>query len=156
MENIENYGHNYRMVLKGDPVPIIDPNTRRLTLSDIDKINELYRIAYPHNWFDSRMIKTGKYFGCFESGMLVGIAGIHVYSPEYRIAALGNIATHPGFRGRKIAYNVTTALCNDLKESTDIIGLNVKSDNKAAIKCYQNIGFEIRSSFDEFLVKKVR
>jgi ribosomal protein S18 acetylase RimI-like enzyme len=157
MENIaENYGHNYRMVLKGDPEPRNDPNIRRLKISDINKINELYRLAYPHNWFDSRMVKTGKYFGYFESGMLVGIAGVHVYSPEYRIAALGNIATHPDFRGRRIAYKVTSALCNDLKESTDIIGLNVKSDNYAAIKCYQNIGFEIRSSYDECLIKNVR
>lgn len=157
MENIaENYGHNYRMVLKGDPEPVNDPNIRRLKLSDIDKINELYRLAYPHNWFDSRMAKTGKYFGYFESGMLVGIAGIHVYSPEYRIAALGNIATHPDFRGRRIAYKVTSALCNDLKKTADIIGLNVKSDNNPAIKCYQNVGFEIRSSFDECLIKNVR
>jgi ribosomal protein S18 acetylase RimI-like enzyme len=140
----------------GDPEPVNEPKIRRLNLRDLKKINELYLSAYPHNWFDSRMIKTGKYFGYFESGLLVGIAGIHVYSPEYRIAALGNIATHPDFRGRRIAYKVTSALCNDLKKSSDIIGLNVKSDNKAAIKCYQNIGFEIRSSFDEYLIKTLR
>jgi len=157
MENIaQNYGYNFRMILKGDPEPVTDPNIRRLNLRDLNKIDKLYLIAYPQNWFDSRMLKTGKYFGYFESGMLVGIAGIHVYSPEYRIAALGNIATHPDFRGRKIGYKVTTALCNDLKMSADIIGLNVKSDNEAAIKCYQNIGFEIRSSFDEYLITNVR
>lgn len=156
MENIaENYGHNYRMILKGDPEPVNEPKIRRLNLRDLKKINELYLSAYPHNWFDSRMVKTGKYFGYFESGMLVGIAGIHVYSPEYRIAALGNIATHPDFRGRRIAYKVTAALCNDLKKTADIIGLNVKSDNNAAIKCYQNIGFEVRSSFDEYLIKNI-
>jgi ribosomal protein S18 acetylase RimI-like enzyme len=157
MENItENYGHNYRMILKRDPEPVNDPNIRRLNLRDLNKINKLYLIAYPHNWFDSRMVRTGKYFGYFVSGVLAGIAGIHVYSPEYRIAALGNIATHPDFRGRKIAYKLTSALCNDLKMNADIIGLNVKSDNMAAIKCYQNIGFEIRSSYDECLIQNVR
>ena len=157
MENVvEKYGHNNRMILIGEPEQVNDPNIRRLTSDDINIMNELYLIAYPHNWFDSRMVKTGKYFGYFESEKLVGIAGVHVYSPEYRIAALGNIATHPDFRGRKIAYKLTSELCNDLKLSADIIGLNVKSDNKAAIKCYQNIGFEIRSSFDEYLIKNVR
>jgi ribosomal protein S18 acetylase RimI-like enzyme len=157
MENVaEKYGHNNRMILVGEPEQVNVPNIRRLTSDDINIMYELYLMAYPHNWFDSRMLKTGKYFGYFESERLVGIAGVHVYSPEYRIAALGNIATHPEFRGRKIAYKVTSALCNDLKESTDIIGLNVKSDNKAAIKCYQNIGFEIKSSFDEYLIKDVR
>lgn len=157
MENImANYGQNYRMILRNQPAPVPDRNIRRLEPGDIEIINELYRTAYPQNWFDSRMLKTGKYFGYFESGKLVGIAGIHVYSAEYRIAALGNIATHPDFRGRKIAYKITSALCNDLKDSADIIGLNVKSDNKAAIKCYQNIGFEISSLYDECLINNQR
>jgi len=112
-----------------------------------------YKVAYPENWFDSRMVESGKYFGYFNEGSLVGIAGIHVYSPEYHIAALGNIAVHPDFRGRKIACKLTSVLCYDLKKSVDIIGLNVKSDNIAAIKCYDNIGFEIRSFYDECLIK---
>jgi ribosomal protein S18 acetylase RimI-like enzyme len=153
-ENIvKDYGHNYRMVLTREPEHISDENIRHMELSDIDAINSLYKVAYPDNWFDSRMVKTGKYFGYFISGLLIGIAGIHVYSEEYRIAALGNIATHPDFRGRKISYKLTSALCCNLKNSVDVIGLNVKSENPAAIKCYENIGFEIRSSYDECLVK---
>ena len=122
-------------------------------MKDINAITGFYKVAYPDNWFDSRMIESGKYFGCFNDVSLIGIAGIHVYSPEYRIAALGNIAVHPDFRGRKIAYKLTTVLCCDLKKSVDIIGLNVKSDNIAAIKCYKNIGFEIRSFYDECFIK---
>jgi ribosomal protein S18 acetylase RimI-like enzyme len=150
---IEEYGHNFRMILKRNPEPVHDDNIRRLEVSDIEIINDLYKVAYPSNWFDKRMVETGRYFGYFFSGMLTGIAGIHVFSPEYRIAALGNIATHPAFRGQKIAYKLTSALCCNLRDSADIIGLNVKSDNVAAIKCYNNIGFEIQSSFDEYNVK---
>jgi RimJ/RimL family protein N-acetyltransferase len=153
---IEDYGHNYRMVLSREPEHFDDQNIRRLELCDIHLINSLFKVAYPNNWFDSRMVETGKYFGCFNEGMLVGIAGIHVYSPEYRIAALGNIATHPDFRGRKIAHRLTSVLCCDLKNSVDIIGLNVNSENPAAIKCYENAGFEIRSSFDECFIRNVK
>jgi ribosomal protein S18 acetylase RimI-like enzyme len=153
---IKNYGHNYRMILSRNPKPVSDDNIRKLELSDISAINNLYRFAYPSNWFDSRMVETGKYYGYFNAGMLIGIAGIHVYSPEYRIAALGNIATHPDFRGQKIAYRLTSALCVDLKNSVDIIGLNVKSENSAAIKCYENIGFEIKSSYDECYIRNVK
>jgi ribosomal protein S18 acetylase RimI-like enzyme len=153
-ENIlEDYGQNFRMILARNPEQISDDNIRKIELDDIPEINDLYKIAYPHNWFDRRMIETGKYFGYFTGGMLVGIAGIHVYSQEYRVAALGNIATHPDFRGRKIAFNLTSFLCNDLRNSVDIIGLNVKSDNMAAIKCYKNIGFEIISSYDECFIQ---
>ena len=151
---IKDYGHNYRMILSGIPAPLSDKNIRRLKKEDIGSINALYKVAYEDNWFDSRMVESGKYFGYFNQGSLIGVAGIHVYSPVYRIAALGNIATHPDFRGQKIAYKLTSALCFDLKKTVDIIGLNVKSDNSAAIKCYRNIGFEIRSSYEECLIKK--
>ena len=150
---IEDYGHNYRMILTRDPEPVFDHNIRQLEISDMNLITSFYKIAYPHNWFDSRMVKTGKYFGYFNEDKLIAVAGIHVYSSEYRIAALGNIATHPDFRGSKIAYKLTSALCSNLKNSVDVIGLNVNSENLPAIKCYKNIGFEIRSSYDECLVK---
>jgi ribosomal protein S18 acetylase RimI-like enzyme len=150
---IEDHGRHYRMILSRKPENITDNNIRRLYLSDIDAIDELYKLAYPSNWFDERMLETGKYLGYFINGLLAGIAGIHVYSPLYHIAALGNITTHPDFRGQKIAYRLTSSLCNDLNSSADIIGLNVHSENKAAIKCYENAGFEIRGSFDECFVR---
>jgi ribosomal protein S18 acetylase RimI-like enzyme len=149
---IKDYGQNYRMILSGMAEPVFDNNIRRLDSGDLEAISNFYEAAYPDNWFDSHMVGTGKYFGYFIGTMLTGIAGIHVYSQEYRIAALGNIATHPQFRGQKIAFRLTSVLCNDLKYDVDIIGLNVKSDNHAAIKCYENIGFEIRSYYDECLV----
>jgi GNAT superfamily N-acetyltransferase len=153
---IEDYGHNFRMILIRNPKPVSDYNIRKLKLSNIGAINNLFKVSYPYNWFDSRMVETGKYFGYFNSGRLIGIAGIHVYSPEYRIAALGNIATHPDFRGQKIAFKLTSFLCTDLKSSVDVIGLNVSSGNHAAIKCYENIGFEIRSSYDECFIRNVK
>jgi GNAT superfamily N-acetyltransferase len=142
----KNYGCNYRMILTGEPGKVYDERIRRLSSSDLGDIEEFYSRSYPGNWFDARMVETGKYFGYFDSGMLVGIAGVHVYSPEYRIAALGNIATDPAFRGMKIAYKLTSVLCSDLKKDTDTIGLNVSSENGAAIRCYRNAGCLIRNS----------
>lgn len=156
MDNIiKNYGRNLRMILGKQPEPVTDEKIRRLERTDLKEIEKFYSLAYPNNWFDSRMLETGKYFGYFDNNTLAGIAGIHVYSPEYRIAALGNIATHPRFRGRKIAYMLTSALCCDLSKDTDTIGLNVSSTNSAAIKCYENGGFEIRGSYDECFIRNI-
>jgi GNAT superfamily N-acetyltransferase len=149
---IEDFGQNLRMILKHDPGKVEDENIQKLTEADIDQITDFYKSSYPFNWFDKRMLETGKYYGYFIEGILKGIAGVHVYSEQYRIAALGNIATHPDFRGRKIANKLTTYLCNDIKSSVDIIGLNVKSNNIPAIKCYENIGFEIICRYDECLI----
>jgi ribosomal protein S18 acetylase RimI-like enzyme len=141
------------MILTREPEKIIDINIRRLQLSDLTDILEIYTDSYPDNWFDSRMLETGKYYGYFPDTTLAGVAGIHVYSAEYRIAALGNIVTRKEFRGMKIAYKLTSVLCNDLKSTVDTIGLNVKADNIAAIKAYENVGFTIRATYDECFIR---
>jgi len=150
---IESNGPHYKMALRKTPDLIFDDNIIRLNIDDTQIIDEFYSLAYPNNWFDKRMLETQKYFGYFLDKNLVGIAGVHVYSDEYKVAALGNIATHPDFRGRQIAYKLTTHLCQDLRQNVNYIGLNVKSDNIAAISCYRKIGFEIVGKYDECYLK---
>jgi ribosomal protein S18 acetylase RimI-like enzyme len=150
---IEYYGLHYKMALKKLAPKINDPHIRRLTPNDLQKVEEFYAISYPHNWFDKRMLETGKYFGYFINNLLSGISGIHVYSAEYRVAALGNIATHPDYRGQQIGFKLTSKLCTDLCKSVDYVGLNVRSDNEFAIKCYKKVGFEIVGEYDECLIK---
>ena len=79
-------------------------------------------------------------------------AGVHVYSEEYRVAALGNIVTHPDYRNRGFGRIVTAYLCKKLLEKVDHIGLNVHRDNVSAIRCYENLGFEILGKYEECMV----
>lgn len=150
---IENFGLHYKMILKGTTEEMNDPAIRRLTCDDEGSAWKFYREAYPGTWFDSRMLETGKYFGYYSGETLVGIAGVHVYSPEYGVAALGNIAVHPDFRGSGICYKLTSALCNDLSDNIRLTGLNVKSDNEPAIRCYQKAGFIIAGEYEEYLIR---
>jgi ribosomal protein S18 acetylase RimI-like enzyme len=141
------------MALRRSPSEIADSNIRCLSTNDLSIITDFYSVAYPHNWFDRRMIETGKYFGYFNNSKLVGVSGIHVYSSQYKVAALGNIATHPDYRRQQIGFKLTSMLCNDLNKSVDFIGLNVKSDNNFALKCYNKLGFEIIGEYDECYIK---
>jgi ribosomal protein S18 acetylase RimI-like enzyme len=150
---IENFGLHYKMILKGTPEKMNDPAIRRLTCDDEGSAWKFYKEAYPGTWFDSRMLETGKYFGYYSGETLVGIAGAHVYSPEYGVAALGNIAVHPDFRGSGICYKLTSVLCNDFSDKIRLIGLNVKSDNEPAIRCYQKAGFTISGEYEEYLFR---
>ena len=127
-------------------------NIRRLSSEDILQIKELFRRSYPDNFFDERMLDTGKYFGYFDKQQLIAIAGIHVYSERYRVAALGNITTDIAYRGRSIAQKLTSVLCKDLLITVDNIGLNVFTENQAAINCYKKIGFEITGEYEEYLL----
>lgn len=123
---------------------------RNLDARDLDAILDLYRRSYPGNWFDARMLETGMYRGIYQGQTLVSIAGIHVYSPTWKVAALGNITTDPQVRGQGLGSLTTALLCRDLLETVDLIGLNVKSDNAAALACYHKLGFAETSTFEEF------
>jgi len=127
-------------------------NTIQLTSSDLQDILDLYETS-PGNWFDPRMLETNQYFGIKHDGKLISVAGIHVYSPQYKIAALGNIVTDPNFRSKGFGKTVTACLCISLLENVDHVGLNVKADNKIAIAMYEKLGFEAAASYEECMIE---
>jgi RimJ/RimL family protein N-acetyltransferase len=127
------------------------PAVIRLGPADRAELERFYARAYPGNWFDPRMLETGQYFA-IRDGDLVAAGGIHVYSPAERVAALGNIAVAPEHRGRGLATRVTARLCRSLLAEVDHVGLNVHADNRAAIACYERLGFAPVAPFEERLV----
>ena len=125
----------------------------RLVPGDMAEVAALYDVAYPGNWFDPRMLETGHYYGVWQGGALLTIAGVHVYSPRYRVAALGNITTHPEARGRGLATLATARLCQELRRSVDQIGLNVRADNAGALACYAKLGFTKCATYWEYALE---
>jgi ribosomal protein S18 acetylase RimI-like enzyme len=120
----------------------------RLSHADVEDLRRLYAAGYPANWFDPRQIDVG-YYGLRVNGELVSAAGAHVYSPSQKVAALGNIVTHPDHRGKGYAAAVTARICSELSGAADHIGLNVKADNAAAIACYERLGFRPGAEYEE-------
>jgi predicted GNAT family acetyltransferase len=100
------------------------------------------------------MVETGQYVGIRDKDKLVCVAGIHVYSPIYKIAALGNITTLPELRGQGLGKAATAGLCKRLLKTVDAIGLNVRSDNTPAIKAYEAIGFTKVATYHEWMVNR--
>ncbi len=121
--------------------------------AELPEIQAFYQDSYPGNWFDPRMLETGLYFGVRADGRLVSVGGIHVYSPQYRVAALGNIATHPACRQCGYGKAVTARICQSLSQTVDEIGLNVKADNHPALACYERLGFDVVAEYGEFAVR---
>lgn len=149
------HGAHYKMALC-DAVAVQGVDTSQvvnLTYDDLPAIQSLYAVSYPGNWFDSRMLETGQYYGIWQEGCLCSISGIHVYSPAYRVAALGNITTHPAFRGRGLGRQVTAKLCQALLPAIEHIGLNVKADNLAAIHVYWQLGFDVIAAYGEYTLE---
>lgn len=124
---------------------------QRIGPENLAEVVAFYSHSYPGNWFDPRMLETGCYVGIRRDGKLVCAAGVHVYSSNYRVAALGNIATDPALRGQGLAQRATAQLCRALLTTVDTIELNVKADNTAAIACYRKLGFEVAAEYEEAL-----
>ncbi len=153
---IAEHGDYFKMALANtDPITRTNTiNTFRLAGTDLAEVNELYEESYPNNAFDPRMLVSGQYIGIRHQGRLVSIAGIHTYSATYRVAALGNITTHPEYRGRGYGKAVTARLCQLLEGIVDFIGLHVKCDNMPALSLYKSLGFRISSIYGEFSLQK--
>lgn len=109
----------------------------------------LFEQAYPGNWFDHRMLDTGQYLGARQDGRLVAVAGVHVHSATYRVAAIGNVTTHPEVRGQGAGRACVAALCRQLGTTVDHIGLNVRADNATAVGLYRRLGFTDVTEFAE-------
>jgi ribosomal protein S18 acetylase RimI-like enzyme len=148
---LDSHGPHYKMLLR-DPAAsaMIDTSqVSQLTSDDLAEVLAFYEVSYPENFFDPRMLESGCYFAMREEGKMVSIAGIHVYSPLYRVAAIGNVTTHPSCRGRGLGTITCAKLCQELLKHVDQVGLNVKADNLAAISCYKRLGFEIVAEYVE-------
>lgn len=152
---LKSHGKHYKMALtnKSASDSIETAQVEPLSINNIDQISELYKVSYPDNWFNEKTLLTGQYFGVKEENELVSIAGVHVFSKEYRVAALGNITTHPNHRGKGYGKATVAMLCKSLCSEVDHIGLNVKSDNNTAISIYKKLGFETVCTYNEYMAE---
>ena len=151
--NLTSYGLHYKMALidRERLSQVYSDEPVKLSTDHLPQIMALYQESYPGNAFDPRMIETGECFGIWRENKLVSIAGIHVYSPKYLVAAIGNITTHPDYRKLGLGKAVTAALCHSLLNKVEHIGLNVKADNVPALKTYQHLGFKVTTPYHEIL-----
>lgn len=157
--HVNHNGEHYKMMLT-DPGKLEQFDTSQvipLGTSQLPELEALYQLAYPGNWFNPRVLKSRQYLGIRSAnGELICVAGVHVFSRQYRVAALGNIATHPDFRGQGFATTATAGLCTRVLDDVDLIGLNVRTDNFAAVHAYQKIGFEIVTTYHEWNLEQFR
>ncbi len=149
--NEKPLGKHFKMKLSSEcpEVKLDDYLVRPLEVSDEEALRELLLRAYPGNYFHSRMLVRGNYIGCYDNNKLIAVSGVHVDSDEYKISVLGNITTDETYRGKGIATALTSVLAGELQSKDRTVCLNVKTDNHAAIRCYEKLGFERVHEYEE-------
>ncbi|MFQ5576908.1 MAG: GNAT family N-acetyltransferase [Anaerolineae bacterium] len=128
--------------------PVPSGNALRLDAGHLPALELLYRNSRG-NAFAPYQLEQGVFYGLFAGDELVSAAGTHIIAPEYGIAAVGNVCTRPGHRGRGYAARVTAAVCRHLLAQNLDIVLNVEQTNAPAVRLYQKLGFVEHCSFWE-------
>jgi RimJ/RimL family protein N-acetyltransferase len=116
-------------------------NVRRLTSADAADLNRLYALEGEGIWYAGRQIQEGIYYGALNRGRLIAAAGTHIHSPSERVGVVGNVFTHPDFRGHGLATAVTGAVSAKLLERCDLVVLSVDPANRTARHVYERLGY---------------
>lgn len=119
----------------------IDGPVRRLTGADVRPINRLYRTEGVPSFYSSRQIDDAVYFGVERDGELIAVAGTHVISQASAIAVVGNVYTHPRYRGQRFAQCTTGAVTEQLLRFCRDIVLSVDPTNVPAVRAYERLGY---------------
>jgi GNAT superfamily N-acetyltransferase len=128
--------HPERLPIAGDDVAVLTPE-------DAQELAGFYERHYPDTAFDPGMLSTRQFRAVRREGTIVSVAGLHIYSDAYHVAALGNVATAASVRRLGLGRRVSAALCRSLVDSgIETIGLDVMVDNSPAIAMWESLGFE--------------
>jgi GNAT superfamily N-acetyltransferase len=133
----------FRMVLPPVSFSPIEGDCLRLGTRHAEQLAALYALGGGAVAFSPSQISGGVFYGAFADGRLVAAAGTHLVSPTYGVAAVGNVFTHPEYRGLGYGSATTTAVVAELLALgiRDLV-LNVGQENGRAIRIYQRLGFE--------------
>jgi GNAT superfamily N-acetyltransferase len=89
--------------------------------------------------FGVRTLELGDYFGYFEHGRLIAMAGERSFAGALR--EVSGICTHPHFQGRGLARRLTAKLIRRQMLRGEAPFLHVMRDNESARALYRRMGF---------------
>ena len=132
----------YQMVCL-NPIPFKGNQTEIQPLSEthIPAMLELTALTKPGP-FMQRTIDFGNYYGIFEKGDLVAMAGERLHLPNF--TEISAVCTHPSHLGKGYAGQLIHHISKQIRQSGKQAFLHVRKYNDRAISLYQGLGFEIR------------
>jgi len=130
------------------------PPAEPLDAEDLEAVQALYADGRDSHespdFFFASMLPGGAFHGVRVDGELVAAGGTHLICEAESVAAIGNIYTKRGHRGRGYGARVTESIARELgRRGIRTIGLNVKHENATALALYQRLGFEIHCEYWE-------
>jgi predicted GNAT family acetyltransferase len=117
------------------------PGIRRLIDADAADLNRLYAIEGDGLNYSGRQVGEGVYYGAYVRARLAAAAGTHIHSLGESVGVVGNVFTHPDYRGHGLGTAVTGAVTEHLLRVCDLVVLNVDPANRTARHVYDSLGY---------------
>jgi len=102
--------------------------------------------------FSSRTIEFGHYYGVFQNGRLVAMAGQRLHPGNY--TEISAVCTHPDHLGKGFAASLIRHQIVLIHEQNRIPFLHVRADNERAIALYERLGFEQNGHMNFYVLKR--
>jgi GNAT superfamily N-acetyltransferase len=100
--------------------------------------------------FGPRTIELGDYFGFFDGGRLVAMAGERMQAGSLR--EISGVCTHPDYRGQGLARALMLKLVRRQMQRHQTSFLHVMRDNEGARSLYERMGFR---DYRESIVRQI-
>lgn len=136
------------------PQPEAAPKVTIVSLQqpDIDEMVSLAELTKPGP-FTKRTPELGQFYGVKLDGRLAAMAGTRLNLDGY--TEISGICTHPDFRGRGLASELSIWVASKIRERGDTPFLHSYADNEGAIALYRKLGFEIWSEVNVAVVRRL-
>jgi ribosomal protein S18 acetylase RimI-like enzyme len=142
-------GEMYQMVFEARPPAQPEISLRKLSIAEVPEMLALTKLTEPGP-FLPRTIELGSYFGIYDSGVLVAMAGERFKLPGY--TEVSAVCTHPDYRGRGYSNALMSAVMAGIMHRGQIPFLHVRTENPALL-LYQKMGFRVRAQLHLAVIK---
>jgi GNAT superfamily N-acetyltransferase len=136
---LDKDAHMWKMVWRA-PMPADDaaPDAIPLRPEHASQAVELAKLTNPGP-FGIRTPELGEYFGYFDGGRLIAMAGERMCAGD--LQEVSGICTHPDFQGRGLARRLTLKLVHRQMQRGKTSFLHVVSHNEVARGLYEKMGY---------------
>jgi GNAT superfamily N-acetyltransferase len=123
-------------------LPVSELDHQILIGADVPQMKALVKLTEPGP-FSDRTIELGRYIGIKDGNMLVAMAGerMKISNNGSHYDEVSAVCTHPDYRGRGYAKSLSYSVAKNIAEARHTPILHVRSDNTAAIRTYEALGF---------------
>jgi len=125
---------------------------RRLTENDVPAMVALAKLTEPGP-FGVRTHELGEFFGMFESGRLMAMAGQRLHVKGFR--EVSAVCTHPNARGRGYARALMSEVIARIRNEGETPFLHSFAHNAPAIRVYEDLGFRLRRNLHLAVLRAV-